>query len=514
MSNPLFANQKSIQVDNSSVVNRANYSPLKVLIIDDEPEVHRVTDLALKRFKFEGNSVEFLHAYSAKEAESVFEDNPDIALALVDVVMESDHAGLDLVHYVRTVLDNHTCRLVLRTGQPGQAPEHEVIEKYDINDYKEKTELTSQKLKTLLYSALRSHRDIKTIESHRKGLRQVIESTTSMLKPNSMNEFASAVLKEIMNILQIDSTALYCSTFGSHEDGVSQAKVLAVTGALGSVLNGGMELLPDDVKRLFDQALRDRKSLHSDKGYVFYTQTDSGFENLLFIGLHESLTDTQRELLEIYCIHVSLTYEILMKSEEIIDTQRELVYLLGDAVEMRSKETGAHVKRVSLVCYELAKLANLHEKEALELKRASPLHDLGKVAIPDGILHKPSKLNESEWEIMKSHAQVGYDILQKSARPILKKAAEISLTHHEKWDGSGYPQGLSGTDIPLSGRITAIADVFDALGSARCYKREWSREQIKSELTAQSGKHFDPDLVKLLVNNFDTFWKIRQQNPD
>lgn len=246
----------------------------------------------------------------------------------------------------------------------------------------------------------------------------------------------------------------------------------------------------------------------------FIQKTDGGHENLLYIDLQEDLTKAQRELLEIYCVNVALAYENLQMSEEVSETQRELVYLLGDAVEMRSKETGAHAKRVSLVSYKLAQLYGLNETECLSIKRGAPLHDLGKVAIPDSILHKPSKLNEEEWLHMQEHAQVGYDILKNSKKPILKAAAQISLTHHEKWDGSGYPQGLAGHAIPVAGRITALADVFDALGSKRAYKEAWDKEKIEHLLIAQRGRHFEPRLVDLLLLHFEEFWQIREQFPD
>ncbi|WP_343210963.1 DUF3369 domain-containing protein [Alteromonas lipotrueiana] len=512
--NPLFAKKTGV------IAPKAEPQPevalgYKVLIVDDETEVHRVTDLTLKRFRFDGKKIQFLHAYSAKEAMEVFQQEPDIALALVDVVMENDHAGLDLVHWVRTDLKNHLCRLVLRTGQPGQAPEHEVIEKYDINDYKEKTELTSQKLKTLMYAGLRSYRDIYTIEEHRKGLKQVIESTGNMLKTNSMKVFATAVLSEIMNLLQLESSAVYCSTHVGPEDDESKSRILAATGDLVENLdNADMSRLPEKVRQQFERALAEKSSFYSSEGYVFYTRTDGGHENLLYIDLCEDLSAAQREFLEIYCVNVALAYENLQMSEEIFETQRELVYLLGDAVEMRSKETGAHVKRVSLVSYKLAQLYGLNENECLTVKRGAPLHDLGKVAIPDSILHKPAKLDKEEWQLMQEHAQVGYDILKKSKKPILKAAAQISLTHHEKWDGSGYPQGLKGEEIPVAGRITALADVFDALGSKRAYKDAWDKDNIKQLLTEQRGKHFEPKLIDLLLENFDEFWHIRECFPD
>lgn len=512
--NPLFAKKANTEPRVSKPSDDTAVG-FRVLIIDDETEVHRVTDLTLKRFRFDNKKIEFLHAYSAQEAMEIFQREKDIAVALVDVVMETDHAGLDLVHWVRKDLKNPLCRLILRTGQPGQAPEHEVIEKYDINDYKEKTELTSQKLKTLMYAGLRSYRDIMTIEEHRQGLRKVIESTGNMLKSNSMQAFASAVLKEIMNLLQLQSSAVYCSTLARPGADESKARILAATGDLvENIDSADMSVLPENVRRQFERALAEKTSFYSSEGYVFYTQTDGGHENLLYIDLKGDLNAGQREFLEIYCINVALAYENLQMSEEVFETQRELVYLLGDAVEMRSKETGAHVKRVSLISYKLAQLYGLPENECLVIKRGAPLHDLGKVAIPDSILHKPGKLDAAEWEIMKDHARVGYDILKDSKKPMLKAAAQISLTHHEKWNGGGYPQGLAGEAIPIAGRITAIADVFDALGSKRAYKEAWDKTAIKALIEAESGEHFDPQLVNLLLTHFDTFWEIRERYPD
>lgn len=515
ISNPLFASQsQSVFSDNPVPVETEAEYGYTVLIIDDEVEVHKVTDLTLKRFRFDGKRIRFLHAYSAREALQIFSEHDDIALALVDVVMETDHAGLDLVHKVRNELGNHLVRLVLRTGQPGQAPEHEVIERYDINDYKEKTELTSQKLKTLMYSGLRSYRDIQTIDSHRKGLRQVIESTSKMLKPSSMSEFATAVLKEIMNLLQLDSSAVYCTTFsekGTH----GQRRILAATGSMADVIaDDDSAGLPESVQRLFDKAIQEAKSLYCEEGYVFYTETESGYQSLLYIETQGQLTDAQQELLDIYCFNVALTYASLLKGEEILDTQRELVYLLGDAVEMRSKETGAHVKRVSLVSYRLAQLYGLNEEDCLIIKRASPLHDFGKVTIPDRILHKPGKLNPEEWETMKTHSSVGHDILRKSSKPILKVAAKICMSHHERWNGKGYPLGLKGADIPIAGRIAALADVFDALGSKRCYKEPWGMDNVREEILKERGEHFDPKLVDLMMENFNDFWDIRNRYPD
>jgi len=206
--------------------------------------------------------------------------------------------------------------------------------------------------------------------------------------------------------------------------------------------------------------------------------------------------------------------EFVSLQKEIISTQKEIVYTMGEIGETRSKETGNHVKRVAEYSYTLAKLAGLDEEESELLKVASPMHDIGKVGIPDSILKKPGKLDDEEWVVMKTHAQIGYELLKHSKRPILQAAAIVAKEHHEKWDGSGYPQGLKGEEIHLYGRITAIADVFDALGSERVYKKAWEMEKILGLFEAENGKHFDPHLVELFFTHLDQFIAIKERYKD
>ncbi len=206
--------------------------------------------------------------------------------------------------------------------------------------------------------------------------------------------------------------------------------------------------------------------------------------------------------------------DLMKLQDEIINTQKEIVYKMGEIGETRSKETGNHVKRVAEYSYILAKLSGFSEDEAKLLKMASPMHDIGKVGIPDHVLKKPGKLNEEEWQIMKTHAQTGFELLQHSKRPILKAASIVAYEHHEKWDGSGYPNGKKAEEIHIYGRITAVADVFDALGSDRVYKKAWKLEQILELFNEQSDKHFDPRLVKLFLTNIDAFLTIRNQYKD
>lgn len=206
--------------------------------------------------------------------------------------------------------------------------------------------------------------------------------------------------------------------------------------------------------------------------------------------------------------------EIESLNTEIIMTQQEVIYTLGAIGESRSQETGQHVKRVAMYSYILAKLSGLDENESVTLKLASPMHDIGKIGIEDAILHKHGKLTAEEFEIMKGHAAIGYEMLKHSQRPIFKTAAIVALQHHEKYNGTGYPNGLKGEDIHIYGRITAIADVFDALGSDRVYKKAWKDEDIYKLLKEQSGQHFDPVLIKLFFDNVESFLHTRNKFKD
>jgi putative two-component system response regulator len=183
------------------------------------------------------------------------------------------------------------------------------------------------------------------------------------------------------------------------------------------------------------------------------------------------------------------------QTHQIRTRERELVYRLSRAAEFRDPETGAHIQRMAHYSRIIAEEFGLDEPQRKVLFEAAPMHDVGKIGIPDQILLKPGKLTTEEFEIMKGHARKGYDLLGGSASEVMQVGAEIALTHHEKFNGAGYPCGLAGTDIPIFGRITAVADVFDALTSERPYKHAWTFEESMDFLRRESGSHFDPRVV-------------------
>jgi putative two-component system response regulator len=179
---------------------------------------------------------------------------------------------------------------------------------------------------------------------------------------------------------------------------------------------------------------------------------------------------------------------------------RETIYMLGEAGHFNDNDTGVHIWRMAAYSDALATACGWNENDRHLIDLAAPMHDTGKLGIPNAIMRKPGKLDAEEWEIMKTHSRIGHEILSKSEAPIFQMAAEIALYHHEKWDGSGYPAGLSGTAIPESARIIALADVFDALTMKRPYKDTWSVEKALETMQADSGTHFDPRLLDLFVS--------------
>ncbi|MGZ9045629.1 MAG: DUF3369 domain-containing protein [Telluria sp.] len=490
-------------------------APWKVLLVDDEPDIHDVTKLTLSRFRMDGRALAFLHAYTGAEAKEVLARESDIALVFLDVVMENEDSGLEVARWMREDLNNTFTRIVLRTGQPGQAPEERVIVNYDINDYKEKTELDRTKLFTTTFAALRAYRDIMKVEearlvqmNYREGLERVIAASAHIFQQRNLKDFASGLLQQVVALLRLEQSMLLRLSGASILAGESEYEILAKIGDIGEE-NLGPELMAQ-----LDDARSNRISRLQGDTYVGYFPNSSGKASLLVLKGVEEISDIDAQLLEVFCSGVAIAFDNILLTQEITDTQAELILRLGDVVESRSNEAGNHVRRMSQVCHLLAQVSGLPEDETAVLMHAAPMHDIGKIATPDAVLLKPGALTPSEWEIMKLHPTVGLSILDGSTRPILKAAAVIAHQHHEKYDGSGYPQGLKGEAIHKYARIVAVADVFDALSHKRCYKEAWPMDQVVGHLREVAGRHLDPQYVELLIQNIDKAQEINANWPD
>lgn len=215
--------------------------------------------------------------------------------------------------------------------------------------------------------------------------------------------------------------------------------------------------------------------------------------------------------LALYDQNRTLEEKVKERTFELETTRLEIIRRLGRASEFKDNETGLHVIRMSYYAAHIGRRTGMAEDDVDMLLNAAPMHDVGKIGIPDHIILKPGKLNDNEWEIMRTHPQIGADIIGRHSVGILHLAREIALTHHEKWDGSGYPAGLAGEEIPFSGRIVAIADVFDALTTERPYKKAWPVEKALQVIEGDSGSHFDPSLIDAFLGSIDDLLKVRHK---
>jgi putative two-component system response regulator len=246
-----------------------------------------------------------------------------------------------------------------------------------------------------------------------------------------------------------------------------------------------------------------------DKGVLDFIHKP--FNRLELLARVKNLIALEHAHKELEQRNVSLESIVNLRTEALKKTQLQMVQKLGRAAEYRDNETGGHILRMSHIAALLARALGYSEEQAQLLLHASPMHDVGKIAIPDRILLKRDKLDPDEWEIMKSHTTVGHRILYCEETELLQLAAEIALHHHERWDGSGYPHGLAGDAIPQSCRIVAVADVFDALLSKRPYKEVWSLDAALAFINAQAGRHFDPAVVAVFNRHIDDIVAIRNR---
>ncbi|MCX7780268.1 MAG: DUF3369 domain-containing protein [Negativicutes bacterium] len=483
----------------------------KVLIVDDEKSVHKATRAALADFTFDGKKLSFLSAYSKAEAKELIGKHPDTAAILLDVVMQGEKAGLEIISHIRKELNNRFVRIILRTGQPQEAPETIVVREYDINDYREKTELTAAKLFTIMTSSLRAYRDIMLIESNKRALERILASASMLLEAQSMRKLAERVLHELTAMLRVnigkDRSAI--SGFIATKDIGGDFFVLAATTEYQGIVGQSiMQLFSACTLELFKQGHM------PEREYSKFFYSKHGHESFIYLRGADDIDEWEAKLIDILMMNVLVAVDNLYLNKEIEETQKEIIFTLGEFSEARSQETSNHVKRVAEYSKLLALKFGLPEEEAEIIRLAAPMHDVGKLGITDTILNKPGRLTADEFEIIKSHGTLGYEILKNSSRKIMQAGAIIALQHHEKYNGDGYPQGLKGEEIHIYGRITAIADVFDALGSDRVYKKAWPLEQILAFFEKEKGAHFDPALVDIFFAHLPAFLAIRDQLQD
>lgn len=470
--------------------------PWKVAIIDDEPSVHQVTSLVLRRFTFDGRPIEFVSAYSAEEAKRVLQEHRDVAVALVDVVMEEDDSGLTLIRWVREELGNAVIRLVVRTGQPAMAPEEVVIQRYEVNDYRLKTELTDTRLRTTLSTALRNYRDLVTVERSRHALERMVDGATSSWRATDLDSFVRSVLDNATGLLLSEDGELRSCNALAVRKGLQEYEVIGGTGPYSELAGQrAQDILSSEAWTACEEALKADSAAFRGTWFAAPLPISSSERSVLVLGYPDELQPIEHQVLSAYTTTVRLAADNHYLSRRVERAQRDMLFFLGEVVERRSESTGNHVRRVSRLVQLMTRSIYDDVSIAEEWGLASSLHDVGKAAIPDAILHKPGALTEEEYDLIRTHTTIGHELLTRSDDAFFRVASDIALSHHERWDGNGYPHLVSGDTIPHPARLTAIADVFDALTHARCYKAAWSLEETRDFMRRERGRQFDPGLV-------------------
>ncbi|MDD2829250.1 MAG: HD domain-containing protein [Sulfuricurvum sp.] len=476
----------------------------KVLIVDDEAAIHDVTKLALKGFEFAQKEIEFLQAMSAQEAKEILRNHNDIALILLDVVMESDDAGLELVTFIRQEINNNIIRIILRTGQPGQAPEKYVIDHFDINDYKEKTELTQTKLYTCVRTGIQDYVRLTELQAQKEALSYLAKSAVNIFTIDSFENFFNHTLEVLTKFISLvdNSNTMLSDAFAVFPvDDLGGYKVCINCGKYCSA--GEKHNIEPVIKEVLERIKEDNKLFFLDKErFVIPIKDAEGTMAIVFAFGDFRLNGYFVDLLGLMALQISISFKNIDLYDILSKDHTETINILAVASEYKDESTGEHIKRIENMTLLLALELGFSEEEATRYSRAAILHDIGKIAVPDSILQKPGKLDEEEMRIMRVHTERGKSILHSDKRFALE--AEIALTHHEKYDGSGYPHGIQGEDIPLSGRMVSVVDVYDALVNARPYKTAWEKSKAIDYIKEEVGKQFDPHIVEAFVRLYES----------
>ncbi len=298
-------------VDETAKPRNARGKPWVLLVVDDEEEVHAVTHLALTGFEFASRPLEIISAYSGAEAKKIMSERNDIAMILLDVVMESDKAGLDVVKYIREDLENRIVRIILRTGQPGQAPEFKVITEYDINDYKHKTELTREKMFTLVYTSLSAFRDLMALEANRIGLEKVIEASAQIFELCSIEQFTQGVLEQISAVLFLDQDAVIVKSIGlTAHSGDNKLQIVAATGRYSDCIGKeASEVLDAELYDLIGQCRIKQESTLGDTYYIDFHVSKDGEEQLICACCSEPMSSQNRYLIDLFSKNVAIAHD-------------------------------------------------------------------------------------------------------------------------------------------------------------------------------------------------------------
>ncbi|MCX6074524.1 MAG: response regulator [Campylobacterales bacterium] len=455
---------------------------MSVLYVEDEILIRTNTALLL-----ESIFTNVITAPNGREGLTLFEENT-FDIVITDILMPEMN-GVVMIRKMKEI--NASQHFIVTSACEDSSSLLDLIN-LGVAQFLLKPIQSEQIIRILLEVVKNIYNERKVHEFTAELKQDLLHQTTLLEQYKEVVDISSIVIKT-----DVEGNIIYTNDLFSKISGYSADEIIVQ----GHKLLRHPEMSSEFYENLWETLLNKQTwsgTIKNLKKYGGYYITDTTIKPIL---------DENREIIDFISISNDVT-QLFDLNDEIWQTQHEMLSLLGEVGETRSHETGNHVRRVAKYAQLLGELYGLEEEEIRLLYSGSPMHDIGKIGIPDAILLKPGKLDFDEYEVMKTHSSIGYDILKNSSRPLLQAAAIIAHEHHEKWDGSGYPNALSGHKIHIYGRITALADVFDALSCERVYKKAWPMEQIIEFVSNERGRHFDPDLVDMFMANIDQFTTI------
>ncbi|ALJ34319.1 DUF3369 domain-containing protein [Azospirillum brasilense] len=502
---------------------------LHVLVVDPDPALAGLTRTALDGFALDGAPVTVLTAATAAEAREALYRNPGTAAVLLEPVLDpaADGVpeGLGLIDHIRKDLGNSRARILVCTAHPERAPEEVVVEGHDVSDYRLKDGLTARTLRTAVVPRLRAFLNLQTQAAGRKALARMLVATTGLLEMRTPDVLFPNILPRVVGLLGIGRHALLCIQ-GDTLPRDRRIRVRASTGRFAKWKDVDVAELGEPNVAAALERLSPSSETIVEPGYcALRLRAHGGIIGMIYVEGHNNEgTAREWQLLELFRNKCSIAFENALLFEELNTAQKATVLAMGSLAEYKDNAAAGHLQRIERLVGDIARELRVHGRFADELDEelvekvglAALLHDVGMLSVSDETLGIPGELANNDMAAIQRHTLIGHRILSEAALPLrgrslLSIAAEIARYHHERYDGSGYMEGLRGGAIPVSARIMAVADVFDALITDRQYRKAWGVEHAITWIAERAGKDFDPLVVEAFLT---VIRRIQTEEPD
>ncbi|PWC36432.1 response regulator [Azospirillum sp. TSO35-2] len=487
--------------------------PFRVLIVDADPALLATARTALDGLAIDGAGVTLDSVTSAAEARTALQEHPDTALILLEIALEGGRAGLELIAHLRRDLGNRRTRIVVCAAHPDAASEEEAITANDVSDWRPKAELTPRALRTAVAGQLRTFAGLQALAAGRKGLARMLVATTGLLEMRTPDVLFPNILPRVVGLLGIGHHALLCIQ-GDTLPRDRRIRVRAATGRFARWKDVDLaELGEPRVEAALDRLSPGSETIVEPDFCALRLRASGGITGMIYVEGRNDGTAREWQLLELFRNKCSIAFENALLIEELNTSQKATVLAMGALAEYKDNAATGHLQRMERLVGAIAR--ELHRREAFrdeldadfveKVGLAALLHDVGMLSVSDETLGMPGELTGIDMQMIQRHTEIGHRILAEAAVPLrgrslLSIAAEIARCHHERYDGSGYREGLKGDAIPISARITAVADVFDALITRRQYRGAWLVEDAIAWIIERSGRDFDPRVVDAFVH--------------